>query len=146
MLVARKLAIVGFVAAPLGGLVWLPYLWAWMHSDHPAGAAQRYLPAGGLPFPIFEASLLGLLCLVGMIWMIARIGNCDVASGLAIVTAATYLWFLLSAAALAAGQTLLAFRLTPGLYAACATAGAFCSVEAARWHAPSSDQRAAAGP
>jgi galactan 5-O-arabinofuranosyltransferase len=131
--VARQLAIVGFVAAPLAALVWLPYLWAWLHSDHPAGAAQRYLPAGGLPFPMLEASLLGLLCLVGMVWMIARIGNCDVAAALAIVTAATYLWFLLSAAALAADQTLLAFRLTPGLYTACATAGAFGSMEAARW-------------
>jgi galactan 5-O-arabinofuranosyltransferase len=105
----------------LGGLigvvvmlpVWTPYLVATLSGQRGANVAARYLPQANaeVPLPMLQFSVLGALCLLGTGWLVVSARRSVVARALAVTVATCYLWYLLSFALLAAGTTLLAFRM-----------------------------------
>ncbi len=137
----RRLAVIAVVAVAIALTSWLPFLLRALRDPvSGAGSAQHYLPADGavLTFPMFQFTLLGALCMLGTIWLIARARSSVRAGALAVGVLTIYAWSLLSMLTTLAGTTLLSFRLQPTLTTLLAAAGAFGFVElslaaAARW-------------
>ncbi|NUP26694.1 MAG: arabinofuranosyltransferase [Nocardia sp.] len=130
-----RLVAMGVIAALIALPVFLPFLARML--DRPklqSGGAFHYLPEAGseLPLPMMHFSLLGALCLVGVIWLVMRAASSRRAQSLGLGVLAVYLWSLLSMLATAAGSTLLSFRLEPVLLVLLAAAGGFGFVEGAR--------------
>lgn len=130
-----RLIVMGVIAALIALPVFLPFLVRML--DRPklqSGGAFHYLPEAGseLPLPMMHFSLLGALCLVGVIWLVLRASSSRRAQSLGLGVLAVYLWSLLSMLATAAGSTLLSFRLEPVLLVLLAAAGGFGFVEGAR--------------
>ncbi|GAB3274744.1 galactan 5-O-arabinofuranosyltransferase [Parasphingorhabdus pacifica] len=127
-----RLLPIGIVSGLLALLVWLPYLLSTQFLlNNPRSAAQHYLPGNGafLPLPMTEASVLGVLCLAGVVWLLMRFRNSEVAAAMFTIVLAVYCWFALSTLALMAKTTLLAFRLNVILELVLATAGVLGLVE-----------------
>ena len=139
-----RLAVIAAIAVPIALITWLPFLLrAARDPMSGAGSAQHYLPADGavLTFPMLQFSLLGALCMLGTLWLLARARSSVRAGALAIGVLTVYLWSLLSMLTTLAGTTLLSFRLQPTLTTLLAAAGAFGFLEvaqaaAARWGRP----------
>jgi galactan 5-O-arabinofuranosyltransferase len=112
----RGLGVAGLAGA-LMLVVWAPYVLAMLRGAHNMNLAARYLPADSavLPTPMTSTSVTGALCLAGLGWIVLNIRRNPTAQALAIGVAAAYLWYLLSNLAIAAGTTLLAFRVEPVL-------------------------------
>ncbi|MGW0180378.1 galactan 5-O-arabinofuranosyltransferase [Nocardia sp. NPDC003345] len=130
-----RLFVMGLVTALVGLPVFLPFLLRMLDSPRfQSGGAFHYLPEAGseLPLPMAHFSLLGVFCLVGVIWLVLRASSSRRAQALGIGVLAVYLWSLLSMLATAAGTTLLSFRLEPVLLVLLAAAGGFGFVEGAR--------------
>ncbi|MEU1985220.1 galactan 5-O-arabinofuranosyltransferase [Nocardia sp. NPDC019395] len=130
-----RLVVMGLVTALVALPVFLPFLLRML--DRPkleSGGAFHYLPEAGseLPLPMAEFSMLGGLCLIGVIWLVVRASSSRRAQSLGIGVVAVYLWSLLSMLATVAGTTLLSFRLEPVLLVLLAAAGGFGFVEGAR--------------
>ena len=92
---------------------WGPYLWAVINGAPKSGAtALHYLPMAGalIPLPFFSLSIIGLLCLVGLIYYIVRLSDSDVRF-LASYLVIAYGWVIASMVTSLAGTTLLGFRL-----------------------------------
>ena len=102
---------VGSIAIAL--IAWGPYLWSVMHSPAPLQTtAQHYLPEEGtqIPVPFLSFSIVGFLCLMGLIYIVIRLNDVEVRA-LGISLLGTYLWTVVSMVATLAGTTLLSFRL-----------------------------------
>ncbi|WP_327148865.1 galactan 5-O-arabinofuranosyltransferase [Nocardia sp. NBC_01329] len=130
-----RLIVMGVIAALVALPVFLPFLVRML--DRPtlqSGGAFHYLPEAGseLPLPMMHFSLLGALCLIGVIWLVMRANSSRRAQSLGLGVIAVYLWSLLSMLATVAGSTLLSFRLEPVLLVLLAAAGGFGFVEGAR--------------
>ena len=92
---------------------WGPYLWAVINGAPKSGAtALHYLPMAGalIPLPFFSLSIIGFLCLVGLIYYIVRLSDSDVRF-LASYLLIAYGWVIASMVTSLAGTTLLGFRL-----------------------------------
>ncbi|OBI75362.1 galactan 5-O-arabinofuranosyltransferase [Mycobacterium sp. E740] len=130
-----RLAAVAAISGAIGLIGWGPYLFAAINGE-PAdsGTAQHYLPSVGaqLEFPMLHFTLLGVLCMVGTLWLVWRARSSTRAGALAIAVLAVYAWSLLSMLTTLAGTTLLSFRLNPTLTVLLTAAGAFGFVEVAR--------------
>jgi galactan 5-O-arabinofuranosyltransferase len=129
-----RLVVIGFIAAAIALIGWLPYLLAAVGgSPADSGTATHYLPPDGarLSFPMLEFTLLGALCMIGTLWLVVRARSSTRAAGLAFGVAAVYAWSLLSMLTTLMGSTLLAFRLQPTLTVLLTAAGAFGFIEAA---------------
>ncbi|WP_153414150.1 galactan 5-O-arabinofuranosyltransferase [Nocardia macrotermitis] len=128
-----RLIVIGVISGALGLLTYGPYLLQAL-SGHMSNAAMHYLPEAGsqLAFPMFDFSLLGLLCLVGTIWLVLRAASSRRAQALGIAVVAIYLWSLLSMTVTVIGTTLLEFRLEPILQVLLASAGVFGFAEGTR--------------
>jgi galactan 5-O-arabinofuranosyltransferase len=130
-----RLVVIAAIAAAGASVTWLPFLLRAAH--HPvsnSGSAFHYLPADGaeLTFPMLKFTLLGVLCLLGTLWMVVRAHKSVRAGALTIAVLAIYLWSLLSMLATLARTTLLSFRLQPTLTVLLTTAGVFGFVEVTR--------------
>lgn len=138
-----KLAVAGVIAIAIALITWAPFLLRSLREPlSDTGSAMHYLPADGavLTFPMLQFTLLGALCMLGTIWLIARARSSVRAGALAVGVLSVYLWSLLSMLTTLAGTTLLSFRLQPTLTVLLATAGVFGFLEvslaaAARWGA-----------
>ena len=128
-----RLAVSAVIAAAIAAITWLPFLLrAARDPISNTGSAQHYLPADGaeLTFPMLQFSLLGALCMLGTLWLVARAGTSVRAAALGIGVLTVYLWSLLSMLTTLAGTTLLSFRLQPTLTVLLAAAGVFGFIEA----------------
>lgn len=130
-----RLAVIGVIAAAIASITWTPYLRQALY--HPAGesrSAFHYLPGDGaeLSFPMLQFTLLGALCLLGTLWLVARATKSTRAGALAIGVVGVYLWSLLSMLSTLALTTLLSFRLQSTLTVLLATAGVFGFIEGAQ--------------
>jgi galactan 5-O-arabinofuranosyltransferase len=98
------------------------------------GTAQHYLPAAGasLEFPMLRFTLLGLLCMLGTLWLVVCVRTSTRAGALTVAVLAVYAWSLLSMVTTLAGTTLLSFRLQPTLTVLLTAAGTFGFIETAR--------------
>lgn len=128
----RRLAVIAGIAVPIGCTTWLPFVLRAVHSPiSNSGSAMHYLPADGaeLTFPMLQFTLLGVVCLIGTLWLVLRARSSVRAGALAIGVLAIYLWSLLSMLTTLARTTLLSFRLQPTLSVLLVAAGAFGFLE-----------------
>ncbi|BBF98956.1 MULTISPECIES: arabinofuranosyltransferase [Pseudonocardia] len=131
---ATTVGVVLAAALPLTLVHWLPYLIA-SAGEPTHSAGQHFLAETGSrwPLPMLEPTALGALCLVGTVWIVARADRSPVARGLGVTAACGYAWYLLSTLVLAAGTTLLAFRIEPIITAALACGAVWAAADALRW-------------
>ncbi|OFK68190.1 hypothetical protein HMPREF2806_07560 [Corynebacterium sp. HMSC076G08] len=119
------LATIAAGSLAIAAIAWAPYLRAVLHATAPLeSTAQHYLPEEGtqIPAPFLSLSVIGILSLIGLIYLVLRIDEPDIKSmGTAIV--GTYLWILASMVMTLAGSTLLGFRLELIVAVLFATAG-----------------------
>ncbi|MCJ0979187.1 galactan 5-O-arabinofuranosyltransferase [Rhodococcus sp. ARC_M12] len=130
--IAIKVAAIAAISGLIAATVWLPYLVEFLRgAPSTSGTALHYLPEAGatLPFPMFEFSLMGVLCLIGTVWVAVRFSSSRRAQALGVGVVSIYLWTLLSMAATAAGTTLLSFRLEAVLIVLLGSAGVFGFLE-----------------
>ncbi|MEB3033440.1 galactan 5-O-arabinofuranosyltransferase [[Mycobacterium] nativiensis] len=133
-----RLVVIGVIALAIASITWTPYLLRTLgHPVSETGSARHYLPGDGaeLNFPMLQFTLLGALCLLGTLWLVARTTGATRstrAAALAIGVVGVYLWSLLSMLSTLARTTLLSFRLQPTLTVLLATAGVFGFIEGAR--------------
>lgn len=117
--------IIGVSSLAIAATVWAPYVLAVLSGKHTSGAtATHYLPMEGtlVPLPMFAASLVGLLCLIGVLYILTRLSDDDVrAMGVALLV--VYSWVIASMMFTLAGQTLLGFRLEVLITVILATCG-----------------------
>ena len=120
-----RLVVLGIVSLGIAAVVWTPYLWLTL-TGHPTNGATapHYLPVDGaqIPVPFLSLSIIGVLCLIGLVWLIVRFPDYDTRSmGIGLV--GFYLWSLASMIATLAGTTLLGFRVDTLIVLQLATAG-----------------------
>lgn len=130
----RRLAVIAGIAVVIGCATWLPFLLRAARSPiSNTGGAAHYLPADGaeLTFPMLQFTLLGVVAMIGTLWLVVRARSSVRAGALAIGVLAIYLWSLLSMLTTLARVTLLSFRLQPTLSVLLVAAGAFGFLEAA---------------
>lgn len=120
-----RVIVAGVGSMAIAAIVWAPYILAVLSGEHRSGAtANHYLPAAGaqLPFPMLATSIVGILCFIGLIYLIVRFLDPDVRA-LAVCLIAIYCWIIASMAMTLAGTTLLGFRLEVVVTLLLATAG-----------------------
>lgn len=122
-----RLVIMGVGSMLVAATVWAPYLIALLTGAPRSGAtATHYLPESGtqIPLPMFAASAIGIVALLGVIWLLVRATDPD-ARALAIGLLVLYGWAVASMIATLAGSTLLGFRLTAPITLMLVAAGCF---------------------
>lgn len=144
------------VIAAISAVMWLIGLGPWLlaaakGAPSDSGTAMHYLPADGaqLTFPMLSFTLLGALCMLGTLWLVAYARSSTRAGALAVAVLAVYAWSLLSMLTTLAGTTLLSFRLQPTLSVLLTAAGVFGFIEAthalAARYQPATGRRILAG-
>jgi galactan 5-O-arabinofuranosyltransferase len=130
--VLRRLLPVAVVAGLLTLLTWGPYLLAGGFGR--TNAAARFLPAESsfFPTPFDPGDFYGVLCLIGLIWLVVRARTHPPAFVLLVIAGLVYVWYGLSTLALAFDTTLLAFRFIVTIDLTLAVAGVFGALDAAR--------------
>ncbi|OBI44946.1 galactan 5-O-arabinofuranosyltransferase [Mycobacterium colombiense] len=131
----RRLGVIAGIAVAIACTTWLPFVVRAVHSPiSNSGSAMHYLPGDGaeLTFPMLQFTLLGVVCLIGTLWLVLRARSSVRAGALAIGVLAIYLWSLLSMLTTLARTTLLSFRLQPTLSVLLVAAGAFGFLELAQ--------------
>ncbi|EPD68048.1 hypothetical protein HMPREF1219_02472 [Corynebacterium pyruviciproducens ATCC BAA-1742] len=120
-----RMIIIGVGSSLIALTVWFPYLKAVLTGQPRSGATSlHYLPYSGaqVPLPMFSFSLIGLLCMIGIVYMVLNVLDTDVMS-LTITVIVTYCWIVASMVASLAGTTLLGFRLDAVIAICLSTAG-----------------------
>lgn len=126
------LVAIGVTSLAIASIAWAPYLLAsWRSADPVQSAAQSYLPGEGTetPFPFLAPSIIGVLCFLGVVYIVFRLRDPDVK----VMTAAllgVYGWTLASMAFTVAGTTLLGFRTTVIIVMQLATLGVLALADA----------------
>ncbi|WP_080792887.1 galactan 5-O-arabinofuranosyltransferase [Corynebacterium pacaense] len=119
------LVVLGASSMLIALISWGPYLFARAAGAEQSGdTALHYLPLEGtqFPVPIFASSVIGLLCLVGVVYLVLNIRIAE-ARSLAVALGVFYAWIGMSMAVTLIGTTLLGFRLDTLIVATLATAG-----------------------
>ncbi|OLT39065.1 hypothetical protein BJF85_07585 [Saccharomonospora sp. CUA-673] len=124
---AGRVAVVAGVSAALMLVVWAPYLFG--GGIGAKNVAAQYLPAASayFPTPFTPSGPVGILCLAGLVWAVARLRSSRVAVVVVVTVAAVYVWYVLSTLALAFDTTLLAFRFNVTVNVTLAIAGVFAA-------------------
>ncbi|MFP7365157.1 galactan 5-O-arabinofuranosyltransferase [Corynebacterium callunae] len=120
-----RLLVLGVASIGIALVTWGPYLLAAVDGAEQSGdTATHYLPIEGTQFPVpfLIPSVLGVLCLVGLIYLVVRFRSSEVRS-MWIAIGVFYFWMSLSMAITLIGNTLLGFRLDTVLVMMFATAG-----------------------
>lgn len=126
-----RVAIIGVGSLAIAAIAWGPYVLAALRSDAPLETtAQHYLPEEGtqIPVPFLSASVIGLLCLIGLIYLVFRVADREIHT-MAWGLAGLYLWALASMVITLAGTTLLGFRIEILVVLQLATAGILALAE-----------------
>ncbi|MFD2454627.1 galactan 5-O-arabinofuranosyltransferase [Corynebacterium mendelii] len=127
-----RLIVIGLSSMAIASVVWGPYLWARYITHRPSSGAtaNHYLPLQGatVPLPMLSWSAIGVLCFLGLVYLVVRAVDRDVrAMGIALVV--FYLWVLASMISTLAGRTLLGFRMDVVIIMQLATAGVLAIAE-----------------
>ncbi|MFT4085847.1 MAG: arabinofuranosyltransferase [Gordonia sp. (in: high G+C Gram-positive bacteria)] len=133
--VVVRLVAMGVVAIAVALIFWAPYLKARLTgSVATSGAAEHYLPENGsvLGLPMLHWTLMGALCLVGLVWIVLRFRQRTVALALGTALIGVVLLTFASLARTAIGSTLLSFRLDAVSAGILAAAGVFGFIELSR--------------
>ncbi len=130
-----RLAAVGGIAVAVALVFWLPFLRARLGASvSGSGAAEHYLPENGaiLPLPMLSFSLIGVLTLIGLVWVLLRMRTRTLAFAMAAALVGILVLTLASLARTAVGSTLLSFRLEAVTAGILAAAGVFGVIELCR--------------
>lgn len=127
-----RLVAIGAVTAVLALITWGPFILAGGLGK--PNVAAHFLPdiSAYFPMPFTSASVFGVLCLAGLVWLVLRARREPVALVLLVLTALVYAWFALSSLALLVRTTLLSFRFIVTIDVVLAVAGVFALVELVR--------------
>lgn len=125
------LVVIGTGSILIALTTWGPYLWLTV-TGHPTegSTAPNFLPVEGtqIPVPFLSLSVVGLLCLAGLIWLVVRATDLD-ARSMGLALAGFYLWAVASMVFTLAGTTLLGFRIEVLIVLQLATAGVLALAE-----------------
>ena len=127
----KHLAIIGFGSIAIALIAWGPYLSRVLTgSEQLESTAMNYLPAEGstFPLPFLAPSVVGVLCLIGLIYMVLKFHD-PIVRTLALTTLAFYGWAIASMMATLIGRTLLGFRIDTLITLVLATAGVLALAE-----------------
>ncbi|KHO30512.1 galactan 5-O-arabinofuranosyltransferase [Corynebacterium minutissimum] len=119
------LAAIAVGSLAIAAIAWAPYIAGVLQATSPLeSAAQHYLPEEGtqIPAPFLSLSVIGMLSLIGLVYLVLRIDEPDLRS-LSTALVGTYLWTVASMVMTLAGHTLLGFRLEIVVVLLFATAG-----------------------
>lgn len=119
------LLVTGLGSLAIAAISWGPYVWRVLTGDEQLeSTANHFLPIEGtyFPLPFLSFSLIGLLSMIGLIYLIYRIKEPEVAA-LGASIGVCYLWALASMAITLLGTSLLGFRLEVLIVALFATLG-----------------------
>ena len=121
-----RLVLIGLGSMLIALSVWGPFLWEVLVQGKPqSGAtAPHYLPFEGsqVPVPMFSFSIIGVLCLMGLVFLVVRAVDQDIRA-MGVALAVFYGWIVASMVVTLAGDTLLGFRLDALVTLQMATAG-----------------------
>lgn len=109
----KHLLIVGFTSLAIAAVAWGPYILRVLTgSEEVTSTANHFLPIEGtyFPLPFLSVSLVGLLCLFGLIELVVRFREPEIAS-MGVALGVCFLWALASMAVTLLGTSLLGFRL-----------------------------------
>lgn len=121
-----KVAVMGVGSLSIALICWSPYVFgAWGRPRSASGSALHYLPENGasVVLPMFRPDAVGVLCLIGLIWIIVKFRTQRLAQALALGILAMYGWMLASMAFVVFNITLLGFRVALPLTLMFALAG-----------------------
>lgn len=120
-----RMAGIGIASVLLALIFWGPFLLEVLSgAELSGGSATHFLPQEGteIPVPFLSPSAIGVLCLLGLIFLIIRAVDPDLrAMGVGLVI--FYVWAMASMVATLAGSTLLGFRLDTIIALQLGTAG-----------------------
>lgn len=125
---------IGVISILIALIAWGPYLYQRLTGEYEArSTANHFLPAEGtvFPLPFFSPSIVGLCCLIGLIYLIAR-GERDAAKALTVAIGVCYIWILASMVITMLRTSLLGFRVEVILMVLFATAGVLGIAEVRR--------------
>lgn len=125
------LLVIGAGSIGIALICWGPFLWrAVTGPEQLESTANHFLPEEGtqIPIPFLAPSVVGILCLIGLIYLIVRLTDLDVRV-MAIATVMFYLWSLSSMVATLAGTSLLGFRVDILIVLMMSTAGVLALAE-----------------
>lgn len=120
-----RMIVIGLSSMAIALIFWAPFFWAVLRGEPMSGAtATHFLPREGteIPIPFLSFSVLGVLCLLGLIFLIVRAVDQDIRA-MGIALAVFYVWTVASMVATLGGSTLLGFRLNTLIVLQLATAG-----------------------
>ena len=128
----KHLLIVGFTSIAIALIAWGPYLVRLLSGKNDArSTANHFLPIEGtyFPMPFFSVSIIGALSLIGLVFIILRISEMEVAA-LCLALLMCYVWAMASMAATLLGTSLLGFRVEVLVILIFATTGVLGIAEA----------------
>ncbi len=119
-----RLLVVGTCSILIALITWGPYIVQVLSGAPTSSVAMNFLPEEGtqLPVPFLAPSVVGILCLIGLIYLVVRATDLDVRI-MGIATIGFYLWSVMSMVFTLAGTTLLGFRVDALIVLQLATAG-----------------------
>ncbi|TDP92823.1 arabinofuranosyltransferase [Labedaea rhizosphaerae] len=126
--VVVRLGLIGLAALPITLLVWAPYLYSAMRMPTGRNAAPQFFPIGmaTLGTPMLQPTVTGVICMIGLVWIVVAWRRNPVAQAFGITAAACVVWQLSSTLALADNTTLLSSHIAQVgeivLWCACAFA------------------------
>lgn len=132
---SMRLAIIGFSSLAIALIHWGYYFFRGRGLPRSeSGSALHYLPgdAATLLLPMFKADAVGLLCFIGLVWLIAAFRTSRIAQAFSLGIISMYLWMLASMGSVLFGTTLLGFRVVLPLTLTFALAGVCGVVSATR--------------
>lgn len=132
LLPIKRLMIVGFTSIAIALTAWGPYLVKLLSGKYDAhSTANHFLPVEGtyFPMPFFSISIIGALSLIGLVFIILRISDMEVAA-LSLALLMCYIWAMGSMAATLLGTSLLGFRVEVLVILIFATTGVLGIAEA----------------
>lgn len=96
-------------------LYWVPFVASVLRADHPSSFANRWFTSGHtqLPLPMVENTAVGIVAMIGFVYLVWNVRRDPVARGLLTFLVAAYCWYLIGAVAVANRHPLLSFRGKP---------------------------------
>lgn len=109
--VLRGLVVLG-VAAAVSAIYWAPLAWNFLTAPAFESLNNRWLTvnSGDLALPMLEPSVVGALCLIGLVFLAVTAGEM-LSRSLLIVVSSLYLWHGIGYLALVVGVPLMSFRM-----------------------------------
>ena len=111
----RRALVVLAIAGAASAVYWVPLVASVLRADHPQFLVNRWFNAGhgALPLPMLEATLVGAVSLLGLVYLVWAARSDALARGLLTFLIAGYLWYLIGGLAAVHDHPLLSFRGKP---------------------------------